>query len=239
MQVNVGVKIVEEATSAAPQAVEVPATMAAPVAQVTQTSAIKGSPTEVLAQKFAASAAPVKKVNVPSMPVVRKTEAVNGLRNPDPLSSTPIKEVVSRVGDANLSQFHEKLMHLDEKMGAGFTTTPEQSAGYMEKLYLVIVNMVERPASDIDFANHWNLLLRMITETPAGGFQPDRLFRGKPFWNLGHEKFVHFEALWNLIDATVRYREKYGRFVNEKKVMAGFSGSAQGRIGIFYRSFGG
>lgn len=229
------VKVVDPVTSPAPAAINA----AAPVAQVTQTNAIKTSPQEVQVQKFAQAAQPVRKVNVPSMPVVRTKEAVSGLKNPDPLSTTPIKDVVARTGDENLAQFYEKLQRLDAKMGPGIASTPEQAGDLMGDVYRVIVNMVERPSTDIDFANHWNLLMRMITETPDGGFQADRLFRGKPFWSLGHEKFTHFEAVWNLLDASVRYREQYGRFVNEKKVMAGFSGGAQGRLGIFYRSFRG
>lgn len=179
---------------------------------------------------------PKARVNLPSVPVVRQ-QPVEGLGAKNPLDTTPIADVVASANSVNLSNFYEKLKHLDRALSVKVQSTPEEAAALMQQVYNVLVNVVERPASDSDFANHWNLAMRMLTETPDGGFTGARLWRGKPFWSLGKEKFDHWEALWNLIDASVRHRGEYRNFVNQRRVMVGFSGGAQGRLGIFYRTF--
>lgn len=185
---------------------------------------------------FAKATPAAPRVNIPAVPVVRKRE-VEGLGIRNPLDTTPISEVVAAAKNLNLSAFYEKLQHLDRSLSDKVQTTPEEAAKLMQQTYQVLVNIVERSAADSDFANHWNLAMRMITETPDGGFSAARLWRGKPYWALGKEKFDHFEAVWNLIDASVRHRSEYRSFVNQRRVMVGFSGGAQGRLGIFYRSF--
>lgn len=209
---------------AAPQAVD---TTAAAIAQPAPVSVPVAPAQQTVASK-----------RLPSMPVVRQAKAeVHGTSTP--LSTTPLNELLAKTNDLNIKALYEKLARLDKNLSTSVLTTPEEAAKHLADLYRVIVNVVERPSSEIEFANAWTLVMRMITETPAGGFSAKRLWRGKPFWNEGHEAFMHFEAIWNLIDASVRHRKDYVRFVNEKKVMIGFSGPAQGRLGIFYRSFGG
>lgn len=216
--------------SGAPQAVEV--TKAAE-------TLIPQAPTPQFAQKPAAAAPVVQaKRAIPAMPVVVATKAERkGI--PNPLSDTPLAEVAARSNSNDIKHLHEKLLGLDKKLGSGVVTSIEEAGKLMADVYRALVNVVERPSSETEFAALWTFTLRVMTETPNGGFSPARLWRGKPQWPLSHEEFLHFESLWNLIDASVRHRGEYSRFVNEKKVMIGFSGSAQGRLGIFYRSFGG
>lgn len=216
--------------SAAPQAVEV-------AAAATTQPLVPVIPQPQFAQK-AAAPAPAQKRSIPAMPVVAAPKAArHGAVNP--LSDTPLAEVVAKSGSTDIAHLHEKLLGLDRKLSTSVSTSIEEAGKLMSDLYRALVNVVERPSSEMEFAALWTFTMRVITETPLGGFTPQRLWRGKPQWPLSHEEFLHFESIWNLIDASVRHRGDYGRFVNEKKVMIGFSGAAQGRLGFFYRSFGG
>lgn len=178
-----------------------------------------------------------KQVKIPPLPVVRQ-EPIKPFSNVTPLSDTPLDQWLNTIGSTSLAVLHEKLAYLDAQLGPGTQTSPEQAGKLMADAYKVLVNAIERETDDREFNAIWTLIMRMITETPKGGFSGQRLWRGKAFWTLSEPKFTHFEALWNLVDATVRHGKGYKSFVNEKKVLIGFSGPAQGRLGNFYRLMG-
>lgn len=186
--------------------------------------------------KTAAAAAAPKG---PAMPQVKKAERKSPYRPDAKLGETPLPDFVSRVNDPNLTHWYEKLQRYDLLLSDRTSSSIEQHAKVMGELYRAIVNIVERPATELEFANHWAVTMRMFAEGVHGGFLGNRIFIGKPEWSLGHEKFLHFEALVNLIDASIRHGKDYVRFVNEKTVMRGFTGDAQGRLGIYYRHFQG
>lgn len=225
---------------APPAAKEAPAPVPAPVQTPAQVPATPAAP--VSAEKSVSpfgqpKTAQQRRPVMPSMPVVRQ-DPVKTAATTNPLSVQPIADTVKLAEDPNLTSFYERLVYLDKALGYTSSPTVEEAAVHLQNYYQVIVNLVERPATDLEFATHWTLLLRMNSESPAGGFLSDRLFRGKAYWKLGHEKMTHFESLWNLMDATVRHRADYKAFVNDRLVMKGFTGGAQGRLGSFYRNFG-
>lgn len=176
---------------------------------------------------------------LPAMPVVKKNNnPVDPLVVPEPLDTTPIHIFVENSKNNNLKTLYELLTKLDKRLSVQANPTPDEAGIYLEGLYKVLVNVLETEMTDLNFRNHWTLVMRMITEFPNGGFGPHRLRRGNHNWSLGHEKFLHMEALLNLIDASVRHRGEFRTFTNMPKVMVGLSGQAQGQLGKFYSTFG-
>lgn len=177
------------------------------------------------------------KVGIPAMPVVVKKEKTSPYRVSPKEGEVSIDDYVSRAKDENLVHWYERLKRFDVSLSNRVNTSIREHAEGMENLYRSLLNQLERPCSEMEFHRMWTLTMRMFAESPAGGLLANRIYRGKTEWSLGHEKYLHFESLTNLIDASNRFGSEYVKFVNEKLVLKGLSGDAQGRLGIFYRHF--
>lgn len=208
---------------------------------VEQTEELKPAPqTVTLPSNSFSKPSSVPASKFPKAPTVGNTShQASGYRVPKPLMEGDVKDWIAKVGNADLTVLYEELLYLDELLSTERNLTAEAAAQPLMSLYTKIKSVVETPAKELDFRNKWTLVLRMMSESPKGGLLANRVFRGKPWWTKGHEEFRHFEAIYSLIDASVRYGKDYNKFVEEKNVMRGFTPQGQGQLGLFYREFQG
>lgn len=172
------------------------------------------------------------------MPEVVKQKKKSPYRPETKMGDIPIDDYVARAKDENLTHWYERLKSFDFKLSSRVNSSITEHGKTMADFYRSLVNQVERPCSETEFHRMWILTMRMFAESPEGGLLANRIFRGKPEWPMSHEAYLHFESLVNLIDASIRFGADCNKMVNQKKVLKGFTGDAQGRLGIFYRSYG-